>query len=125
MTGLKPKKYRKVGDVPTNVRPHDWLLPGKKGTTHLPGPLRGEIGNPSQIPWIPDANLVVLYNPDITLEEFELGLEIMKMDVKLRHSGKTDDEITGVLSYLRDLLRKRDYKTLTEILEKMKVEDLS
>ncbi len=72
------------------------------------------------IPWIPDANLVVLYNPDITLEEIEMGLDIMKMDVQLRYKGKTEDEITTVLSGLRDLLRKRDYSTLTKILNKMK-----
>lgn len=118
----EPKKrtYRKATEIPINVRPHDWLLPTKKGTTHLPGPLRGEIGNPDQIPWIPDANLVVLYNPDITLEEFEMGLEIMKMDVKLRYSGKSEDEIMSVLSELRDLLRKRDYTSLTQIMNKMK-----
>lgn len=123
MSKNKKRKYRKATDTVINVRPHDWLLPTEKGTTHLPGPLRGEIGNPDQIPWIPDANLVVLYNPDITLEEFEMGLEIMKMDVKLRYSGKTEDEITTVLSGLRDLLRKRDYTALVEIMDRMKEEN--
>jgi len=104
----------------TDIRPHDWLSPSGRGTTHLPDTLRGEIGNPEMIPWIPDANLVVLYNPDITLEEIEMGLEIMKMDVKLRYHGKSEDEITNVLSGLRNLLRKRDYATLADILKKMK-----
>jgi len=72
------------------------------------------------IPWIPDANLVVAYRPDITLEEFELGLEIMIMDVKLRYSGKSDEEITKVLSELRDLLRKRDYASLANIINRSK-----
>ncbi len=75
------------------------------------------------IPWIPDANLVVLYNPDITLEEIEMGLEIMKMDVRLRYRGKSEDEIMTVLSGLRDLLRKREYSTLIEIMDKMKEEN--
>jgi len=75
------------------------------------------------IPWIPDANLVVLYNPDITLEEIEMGLDIMKMDVRLRYKGKTEDEITTVLSDLRDLLRSRDYKALAGIIRKMKEEN--
>jgi len=104
----------------TSVRPHDWLSPSPRGTTHLPDILRNEIGNPPMIPWIPDANLIVAYNPNITLEEFELGLEIMKMDVRLRYGGKTDEEITNVLTKLRDLLRERDYTTLIDILEKMK-----
>ena len=104
----------------TSVRPHDWLSPSPRGTTHLPETLRSEIGNPEMIPWIPDANLVVAYRPDITLEEFELGLEIMIMDVKLRYSGKSDEEITKVLSELRDLLRKRDYASLANIINRSK-----
>ena len=120
---VKSKSKRRRNPPKTHIRPHDWLSPSDRGTTHLPDTLRGEIGDPRMIPWIPDANLVVLYNPDITLEEIEMGLEIMKMDVKLRYGGKTEDEITTVLSDLRDLLRKRDYKSLAEIMEKMKKEN--
>ena len=111
---------RKPQPTDSAIRPHDWLSPSVRGTTHLPDALRWELSNPEHIPWIPDANLVVLYNPDITLEEFEMGLEIMKMDIRLRHRGKSEDEISSVLHDLRTLLRKRDYKSLSTILKQMK-----
>jgi len=119
----RPKGKRRRKPPKAGIRPHDWLSPSERGTTHLPDTLRREIGDPKMIPWIPDANLVVLYNPDITLEEIEMGLDIMKMDVRLRYKGKTEDEITTVLSDLRDLLRSRDYKALAGIIRKMKEEN--
>lgn len=117
------KKKKIARRAKADIRPHDWLLPSKGGTTYLPDPLRGELGHPKHIPWIPDANLVVLYNPKISLEEFQLGLEIMITGVRLRHRGKTDDEIAGVLTHLRELLIQRDYRNLAEIIDKMKEEN--
>ena len=112
-------KKKRLLTTKSSIRPHDWLFPSPRGTTHLPETLRTELGNPQQIPWIPDANLVVVYNPDISLEEFELGLDIMKRDIHLRQLGKTDSEISNVLGELRKLLTKREYRRLKEILEKM------
>jgi len=109
-----PRPRRNPPD--TNIRPHDWLSPSDRGTTHLPDAMRREIGDPDMIPWISDANLIVIYNPNITLQEFELGLEIMKVDGSLRHHGKTDEELAPILTELKRLLEARDYDTLKKVL---------
>ena len=106
----------------SHIRPHAWLSPSSRGTTHLPDTLRNELGNPKKIPWIPDANLIVIYNPDITLEEFEMGLDIMKLDIRLRYEGKDETEIVGTLDALRQLLKTRQYDKLNSILEKLRSE---
>ena len=58
----------------------------KKGKSHIPKIIRQEtsIKPGGAIPYIIDANAVLLFNPDVSAEELIEGLEVLKRDLLLR-----------------------------------------
>jgi len=58
----------------------------KKGKSHIPKIIRQETSiKPGEaIPYIINANAVLLFNPDISAEELIEGLEVLKRDLLLR-----------------------------------------
>jgi len=66
----------------TRIRPVGYLKMTKKGKSHIPKIIRQETS--IKLPYIIDANAVLLFNPDVSAEELIEGLEVLKRDLLLR-----------------------------------------
>ena len=78
MTTLQKKKAR--------IKPVGYLKITKTCKGHIPELIRRETGIPpgGAIPFVINASTVLLYNPNLTLEELLESLEVLKRDIKLR-----------------------------------------
>jgi len=68
------------------VRPVGYLKTTKSAKSHIPELIRKETGVKAggQIPFVINASTVLLYNPNLTLEELLASIDVLRDDVKLR-----------------------------------------
>jgi len=70
-----------------NIRPFKILRVNKANKAHIHKVIIEECGG-NNIPYIIDANAVLLYNPRLSLESLLASIEVLKSDVKLRVKSK-------------------------------------
>lgn len=78
-----------------------------------------ETDRDQEIPWIPNANIAVLYNPNISLDKFIAGLEILKAEAMARFTGKSEDEIVALIRQLRVFLDSGRVDKAKELLDQL------
>lgn len=73
------------------VKPVGYLKITKTSKSHISELIRRETGVQSggQIPYVINASTVLLYNPNLTLEELLASIDVLRRDVKLRVQKET------------------------------------
>lgn len=68
------------------VKPVGYLKTTKTSKSHIPELIRRETGTQpgEKIPFVINASTVLLYNPNLSLEELLASIDVLKSDVKLR-----------------------------------------
>lgn len=68
------------------VKPVGYLKTTKSSKTHIPKLIRRETGTQpgDKIPYVINASTVLLYNPNLSLEELLASIDVLRRDVKLR-----------------------------------------
>jgi hypothetical protein len=68
------------------IRAVGYLKTTKTSKSHIPELIRRETGiEPGgQIPYVINASTVLLYNPNLTLDELLASIDVLRQDVKLR-----------------------------------------
>lgn len=68
------------------IKPVGYLKTSKGSKSHIPGLIRRETGTKpgEKIPFVINANTVLLYDPTLTLEQLLASINVLKEDVKLR-----------------------------------------
>jgi len=68
------------------IKPVGYLKTTKTSKSHIPEIIRREtsVEPGGRIPYLIDANAVLLFNPDVSAEELIESLEVLKRDVLLR-----------------------------------------
>ena len=67
----------------TKIRPVGYVKANKDGKAHIHKVIRKECGT-NAIPYVINASTVLLYNPNLTLEELLASIDVLRDDVKLR-----------------------------------------
>jgi len=67
----------------TNIRPVGTIRANKDGKAHIHKVIIEECGG-NAIPYVINASTVLLYNPNLNLEDLLASIEVLKSDVKLR-----------------------------------------
>jgi hypothetical protein len=93
-----PWEVRRTAKVATRkiggIRPHGTLkIVDSRGYTYLPKNVQDELGitnmgKDNEVPFVLDANVVVLLRRGATADDVLKGLEILKEDLKLRETKK-------------------------------------
>jgi hypothetical protein len=82
------------------VRPVGILKVARTSKAHIPKLIMRETGGGHEIPFVIGASIVLLYNPELELEELLETLEVLKQDLKLRAvetpQAGTGGELEGV-----------------------------
>ena len=68
------------------IKPVGYLKTTKTSKAHIPELIRRETGVESggEIPFVINASTVLLYNPNLSLEDLLNSIDVLKRDVKLR-----------------------------------------
>ena len=71
----------------TKIRPINYIRVNKAGKAHVHKVIREECAT-NDIPYVINASTVLLYNPNLSLEELLASIDVLKRDVKLRTQGE-------------------------------------
>lgn len=66
----------------TNVRPIGVIRANKENKAHIHKVIIEECGG-REIPYVMNASTVLLYNPNLSLEDLFASIDVLKRDVKL------------------------------------------
>jgi len=66
----------------TNVRPIGVIRANKENKAHIHKVIIEECGG-REIPYVMNASTVLLYNPNLSLEDLLASIDVLKRDVKL------------------------------------------
>ena len=70
----------------TNIRPVSHIKVNKAGKAHIHKVIREECAT-KVIPYVINASTVLLYNPNLSLEELLASIDVLRRDVQLRAQG--------------------------------------
>ena len=120
---IESKAGRKTtpSKITPDIEPKGTIKVSKTGSAHIPRELMRELetDRDQEIPWIPNANIAVLYNPNISLDKFIAGLEILKAEAMARFTGKSEDEIVALIRQLRVFLDSGRVDKAKELLDQL------
>lgn len=76
------------------IKPVGYLKITKTSKSHIPELIRRETGTApgDKIPFVINASTVLLYDPNMTLEQLLASIDVLKSDVKLRVKGAETNE---------------------------------
>lgn len=76
----------KLKNPKTKIKPSGFVVIYSRGYSHLPDNIRATLGvsDKCKVPFISDANVVLLFRPDIDPDTLKKALEVLQKDIELR-----------------------------------------
>lgn len=74
-----------------NIRPVNYIRVNKAQKAHIHKVIMEECAT-NEIPYVINASTILLYNPNLSLEELLASIDVLRRDVKLRVQSKEQEE---------------------------------